>query len=213
MNWLYLHTYSLFFGISFPCRPPQSIRYTSLCYTAASRWLSILYRALVLLTETAHSFCPGISGFLDKFFAWVTNRFVRNPVNLHLILPQIQKHKEAWKKVIMSSEEVKMKGWMSNCVRERALKGVWSFHWGFRPGTPTWPPFRRVWTSGQRDGHRLKSIRSGLSTTEYIAPSPPGPFPPWLLPALPGHLAHLDCHLVFNPALRKPGSFTPQSIV
>lgn len=42
----------------------------------------------VVFTEMPHRFCPGTSEHLDKFFAWVTDRFSRNSVILGLILPK-----------------------------------------------------------------------------------------------------------------------------
>lgn len=61
---------------------------------------------------------------------------------------------------------------------------------------------------------RLKRCQSGEFTSEYTVPYPSqGHFLHSCYQYIWGHPAHLDRHLAFIPALRKQGSFAPQSVV
>ena len=48
-KWIsYMYTYTPLFWISFPFRSPQGIEESSLCYTAGSHWLSVLYTVSIV---------------------------------------------------------------------------------------------------------------------------------------------------------------------
>ena len=105
MNQLYVYIYTPLFWISFPFRSPQGIEESSLCYTAGSHWLSVLYTVSIVYicqSQSPNSSHGAMIEFIKCFYSSrikresFTNTSVFHPTHVPSLFLELRKPGHNW---------------------------------------------------------------------------------------------------------------------
>ena len=105
-KWIsYMYTYTPLFWISFPFRSPQGIEESSLCYTAGSHWLSVLYTVSIVYicqSQSPNSSHGAMIEFIKCFYSSrikresFTNTSVFHPTHVPSLFLELRKPGHNW---------------------------------------------------------------------------------------------------------------------